>query len=67
VQEAIAEQQKSLKEEADFMREDLARVQDDKAFKAWLKEQARMTKASEREAEASFGMEDLIFEMMRRR
>ena len=66
VQEAIAEQQQSLQEEVDFMREDLASVQDDKTFKAWLKEQTRMTKAAQRQAGTSISMDDIIFDMMRR-
>lgn len=64
--EVLREQQGALEQQADFMREDLAEVQDDKAFKAWLKLQTRLTKAHAREVEASMGMDDLIFEMMRR-
>ena len=67
LKEAMAYQQQTLQDEADFMREDLASVQDDKTFKAWLKEQTRITKAAQRDAEASIGMDDIIFEMMRRR
>ena len=48
------------------MRADLAQVQDDKAFKAWLKLQTRINKVHVREAEEFLGMDDLIFEMMRR-
>ena len=62
----LREQQWALEQEADFMREDLADVQDDKAFKAWLKLQTRLSKAHARESEASIGMDDIIFEMMRR-
>ncbi|MBP7492061.1 MAG: hypothetical protein KA803_08195 [Rhodoferax sp.] len=64
--EALQEQKWTLEEEADFMHADLAQVQDDKAFKAWLKLQTRISKAHAREAEESLGMDDLIFEMMRR-
>lgn len=67
LQEAIAYQQQTLKDEADFMREDLANVQDDKTFKAWLKEQTRITKAAQREADTAMTMDDIIFEMMRGR
>ncbi len=65
--------QQELQEEADFMRNDVAAVQDDKAFKTWLKEQTRAAKAMQREEERamsmgmSTGMEDIIFEMIRRR
>ena len=65
LQEAIAHQQQTLRDQAEFMREDLASVQDDKAFKAWLKEQTRATKAAMREAESAISMDDIIFEMMR--
>lgn len=64
--EMLQEQKWTLEEDADFMRADLAQVQDDKAFKAWLKLQTRISKAHAREAEAAIGMDDLIFEMMRR-
>ncbi len=67
LQVAIACQQQTLQKEADFMRNDLASVQDDKAFKAWLKEQTRATKAAQREADAAISMDDIIFEMMRGR
>lgn len=60
-------QQSAMVQEADFMRADLAEVQDDKAFKAWLKVQSRQNKALAREADASMGMEDMLFEMMRGR
>ena len=65
LQEAIAHQQQTLRDQAEFMREDLASVQDDKAFKAWLKEQTRATKAAMRDAESAISMDDIIFEMMR--
>ncbi len=65
LQEVIAQQQQTLRDQAAFMREDLACVQDDKAFKAWLKEQTRSTKAALREAESAISMDDIIFEMMR--
>ena len=65
LQEAIAHQQQTLRDQAEFMREDLASVQDDKAFKAWLKEQTRATKAAMRAAESAISMDDIIFEMMR--
>lgn len=64
--EAMLYQQQSLKDEAAFMREDLGDVQDDKAFKAWLKEQTRVTKAAQREADMTMSMDDIVFEMMRR-
>ena len=64
--EALQEQKWSLEEEADFMRADLAKVQDDKAFKAWLKLQTRINKVHARQADEFLGMDDLIFEMMRR-
>ena len=67
LQEAIAYQRQTLKNDADFMREDLASVHDDKTFKAWLKEQTRITKAAQREADAAMSMDDIIFEMMRGR
>ena len=63
--EAIAYQQQALKDEAAFMRRDIDRVQDEKAFKAWLKEQTRMTKAMQREADAAISMDDIIFDLMR--
>ena len=64
--DALREQQWDLEEQADFMRGDLAEVQDDKAFKAWLKLQTRLNKIQVIEAEEGLGMDDLIFEMMRR-
>jgi hypothetical protein len=48
------------------MRADLESVQDDKALKAWLREQTRMTKAVLRESQV-FDMDDVLFSMMRRR
>ncbi len=63
--EANAYQQQARKDEAAFMRRDNDRVQDEKAFKAWLKEQTRMTKAMQREADAAISMDDIISEMMR--
>ena len=59
-------QQASLRDEAQFMRDDLDEVQDDKAFKTWLKEQTRIHKAALREADRSMGVDDLMFELMRR-
>lgn len=67
LQEALAQQRQALEDEADFMRGDLASVQNDKAFKAWLKEQTRLNKAAQREANAAMDMDDIIFEMMRGR
>ena len=67
LQALITGQQQQLKEDAEFMREDLACVQDDKAFKAWLKEQTRLNKAAQREADSAMTMDDIIFEMMRGR
>lgn len=60
-------QQTTMTQEADMMRADLAEVQDDKAFKAWLKAQTRMRKAQAREAQEFMGMEDMLFDMMTRR
>jgi hypothetical protein len=60
-------QQSAMAEEGDMMRADLAEVQDDKAFKAWLKSQTRMSKAQARDAEDFMNMEDQLFEMMARR
>ena len=52
------------------MRADLTRLQDntkdDKSLKAWLKDQARASKAALRESQA-FDMDDLLFSMMRGR
>ena len=59
--------QSDLAEQADFMRADLAEVQDDKGFKAWLKLQTRLSKAQSRDDQASMGMEDMLYEMMSRR
>ncbi len=63
--------QQELQDEADFMRNDVAAVQDDKAFKVWLKEQTRAAKAMQREEERAvtmaMGMDDILFDLMRRR
>lgn len=66
LKEALAQQQKSLQDEAAWMQEDLARVQDHKGYKTWLKEQTRITKAAHREANTAVSMDDIIFEMMRK-
>ena len=65
LQEAIAHQRRCLEDDAECMREDLASVQDDKGFKAWLKEQIRANKAAMRDAESAISMDDIIFDMMR--
>lgn len=69
----IREAQQDLKDQADCMREDVAAVQDDKAFKTWLKEQTRAAKAMQREEERAMAMgmdmnmDDILFDLMRRR
>lgn len=65
--EALQEQQWSLEDEAGYMRADLEQVQNDKAFKAWLKLQTRINKVHVIESEESFGLDDFVFEMMRRK
>ena len=42
----LEQEAKDLKGELAFMEEDIALVQDDAGFKRWLKEQARMSRAS---------------------
>ena len=56
----------SMEEDIARMRDDFQRVQDDKGLKAWLKEQVRESKALAREA-SSLHMDDILFDMMRRR
>lgn len=65
--DVMANQQQSLKDEVDLLQDDLASMQNEKGFKAWLKAQTRITKARHREADTALSMDDLIFEMMRRR
>ena len=56
----------SMEEDIARMHADFQRVQDDKGLKAWLKEQVRESKALAREA-SSLHMDDILFDMMRRR
>ncbi len=66
LQDTIADQKQTLRDEVEFMHEDLAVVQDDKGFKVWLKEQTRISKAQQRDADSSISMDDIFFEMRRR-
>jgi hypothetical protein len=61
----LSEECENKQDDIAQMRADLARVQDDKALKAWLKEQARATKMRLRQHQA-VDMEDILFSMMRR-
>ncbi|MDP2771130.1 MAG: J domain-containing protein [Giesbergeria sp.] len=56
----------SMEEDIARMHADFQRVQDDKGLKAWLKEQVRESKVLAREA-SSLHMDDILFDMMRRR
>ena len=67
LRQIILAAQQELKDEADFMRDDLSKVQDDKAFKAWLKEQTRIAKAMQRAEEKAYGMNELMAEILRGR
>ena len=67
----LRDAQQDLQDEVNAMRQDLAEVQNDAAFKAWLKEQTRVAKALQREADRAMDIEmhigGGIFGRMRRR
>jgi hypothetical protein len=50
----------------DQMQADLRSAQDEQGFKAWLKSQTRMMKEMERERSQDFGLDDMLYSMMRR-
>ena len=63
----LNEVRESMQGDIDHMRADIARVQDDKELKAWLKEQTRANKALLRESQSPMmDLDDLLYAMMRR-
>ena len=55
-----------LQDDLQCMQADLERVQDEKALKAWLKEQVRASKQQAAFAD-DLDMDDILFSMMMRR
>lgn len=71
---SLQEEQTQLRNDLNAMRAELESLQDDKLLKAWIKEQTRIRKAQQREAQAQarlgggyFDMGDILATMMRRR
>lgn len=68
---ALLEQERTdLQDDLDRMHADLEKLHDEKAFKQWLKEQARMSKEQLRQAQLEtqdFDIDDIVSAMMGRR